>query len=197
MAINTDELVEAATSKETFDVFAFVEGTNTPSDKVTVYTDADAALRLARIFVAEAEREELQKAEGIGLADETGPVADEDEITELHERLVASGLTFHLKGLAPKAREAIEKNLKATTNYREGAENEEYIDALNNTIIAKSIISVENAAGAIDERKWTPEQVGIFNETLYASEANKLFGLAAEINYVGAIFDRAVNADFS
>jgi len=196
MAIDAEDYIAQATEKDTFDVFAFVQGTNTPEDEVTIYTDADAALKLAKIFIAEEERAERAKNEVVGLSDED-ETADEDEITALHERLAASGLVFKLKGLAPKAREAIEKKLRATTDYKEGEENTEFNEALNATLIAKSIVSVTNAAGAVASNAWTVETVNAFTEELYVSEANKLFGAVAQVNYVGAIFDRAINADFS
>ena len=194
--IDADTAVEAATSKDTFDVLEFVQGVNLPTNDVTVYTDADAALKMARILIAEQEREERIKQEGASLADDD-ELADEDEITELHERLVASRLVFHMRGIAPKAVKALDNKLKATHPYIEGGNNPEYVTAFNNTLIAKSIVSVENAAGAVNTDKWTPEKVADLLDSLYISESNKVFDGAAELTYVGAIFDRAVSADFS
>ena len=196
MSLNIEAAIEEATSRETFDVLEFVKGANLPKNDVTIYTDADAALKLARIFVAEAARSKKEAEEGLSLSDEfEGP--DEDEISELHERLTASALIFHLQGLAPAATKALENHLKATLEYTEGAENEEFNEVFNNTLIAKSIVSVSTATGHTSDAAWTPEKVNELNESLYVSEANKLFTAAAEVNYVGAIFDRAVAADFS
>jgi hypothetical protein len=111
--------------------------------------------------------------------------------------LVATSLTFHLQGLAPSAVSALEKHLKATTEFKEGSENTTFTDAFNNTLIVKSIVSVERTDGAINTDKWTVEQVSDLLGQLYISEANKIYEGVAEINYIGAIFDRAVNADFS
>jgi len=193
--IDVDAAVEEATSKENFDVLAFVQGSNLPTHDVTVYTDGDAALRMARILIAEDEREQRRQLEGVSLADDDEAV-DEDEITELHDRLVAS-LVFHMQGLAPSATRALHNKLKATHPYVDGGENPEYTEAFNNTLIAKSILSVENAAGAKNTDKWTAEKVSDLLDSLYVSEANKIFDGAAELTYIGAIFDRAVSADFS
>lgn len=197
--IDLDSVLDEALDSGTFDVLSFVKGAATPEDDITVYTNADAALKLAKIFVAEAARAEKAKGDSLSLADEDpdeGP--DEDEITALHQQLTASALVFHLKGLAPAAVTALENHLKATLSYKEGAENEEFTKAFNNTLIAKTIQSVTRKSdGRVNPAPWTPEQVEALNESLYISEANKLFNGAAEVNYVGAIFDRAVSADFS
>lgn len=198
MAFEIEAVLDEALDRETFDVLAFVQGANTPKTDVTIYTDADAALKLAHIFVAEAARAEAAAGDSLSIADdEEDEGVDEDEITELHARLTASALTFHLQGLAPAAVRALENSLKAKLPYKEGADNEEFDSTFNNTLIAKTIKTVTAADGRVQSQPWTAEMVSVLNDSLYVSEANKLFNGAAEVNYVGAIFDRAVNADFS
>jgi len=187
-----ESAIEAALDKGTFDVFAHVRGTSLPTDSVVVYTDADAALKLSRIFEEEAARK--ANADDYSIADE--PVADEDEISALHERLLETALTFNLRGVAPKAVEAIEKHLKATHEFKEGTANESFAEEFNNTLIAKSIQSVTRADGATSDTTWGWEQVKDLSSELYPSEANKLFIAAAQLTYVGGIFDLAANADF-
>jgi hypothetical protein len=190
--IDAAALVEESTSRETFDVLEFVKASNLPTLDVTVYTDGDAALKLARIFVEEAAREKKAAEESLSIDDEyDGP--DEDTINELHQRLTSSALVFHLRGLAPSAVRALENSLTAKL----GKDTEEFTEEFNNTLIAKTIVSVETADGRISDKSWTAKQVATLNDSLYISEANKLFNGAAEVNFVGAIFDRAVNADFS
>lgn len=191
-----DKAIETVLDRETFDVLAFVKGANLPVHEVTLYTDADAALKLARIFVAEAAREKKAESDSLSIDDEYEG-ADEAEISELHERLASSAIIVHLQGLAPAALRAMENHIKATLPYEEGAENEEYNNAFSNELVAKSIVSIESADGRVDEAKWTRAKVEKLNDALYVSESNKLYNAAAEINYVGAIFDRAVSADFS
>lgn len=198
--LDADAIVEKATSKETFNVFDFVQASNLPTSDVVIYTDADAALKLAKIFTAEAERakKNADNSDGFSLADDFDEDATSEEvITELHARLVATSLTFHLKGLAPSAVRAIENHIKATTDFKEGKENEEFTATFNNTLIVKSIVSVERTDGVLNTDAWTIEQVAAFLPELFISEANKIYEGVAEINYIGAIFDRAVNADFS
>lgn len=194
--IEIDDAVEAATSKDSFNVFEFVQGAVVPTDAVAVYTDADAALKLAKIFVGEAERAKKQAEEGASLADEYD-VPDEDVVNELHERLLHSKLVFNMKGLSPDARVELEDAIKKKVEYVEGENDDVYSEAFNNALIAKSIVSVENPTGAVNTDKWTPKMVAGLLTSLYVSEQNKLYVASAELTYVGAIFDRAVSADFS
>lgn len=193
---NYDAAIEAALSKETFDVLAFVKGANLPVHDVTLYTDADAALKLARIFTEEAARQKRTNTDSLSIDDEYDG-ASEEEINALHERLTSTAIVVNMRGLAPAALRAMENHIKATLPYEEGGDNEEYNLAFNNELVAKSIVSVESADGRVDSTKWTRAKVEKLNEALYISESNKLFNAAAEINYIGAIFDRAVSADFS
>lgn len=199
--IDVNAAVEEATDLDTFDVFEFLEGANTPQNKVTIYTDADAALKVARFLVNEKERNERSKQmDQYSLADDYDEEEEnlsEEELTELHNRLTASALTFELKGLAPAARKALEKKLQATTDYSETEASPEYNRALDGELVARSILSVTNAKGQKSSNKWTAENVLKLTDTLYESEAGKLFQGVGEINYVGAVFDRAVTADFS
>lgn len=194
MAVNIDEAVEAATSKASFNVFEFVQGGTVPTDDIYIYTDADAALKLAKIFYAEEQRKKKDAEEGLSLGDETEDEVPEEVISALHERLLASRLTFHLKGLAPEAVRTLEAN---TLKKHTDAESEDFNLAFNHTLIAQSIVSVENPDGAVNTDKWTAKMVTGFLPSLYLSEASKLLEASAELSYIGAIFDRAVNADFS
>lgn len=199
--INVEEAIAEATDLDTFDVFEFLEGANTPQNTVTVYTDADAALKVAHFLVEEKERNERSKQiDQYSLTEELDDEAEqlsEEELTALTERLKASALTFELKGLAPAARKALEKHLQATTDYSATDESPEYDRALDGELVARSIVGVTNARGKKSSTKWTAENVLKLTDTLYESESAKLFRGVGEINYVGAIFDRAVTADFS
>lgn len=197
--ISVEESVAEATSEETFDVIEFVKGANTPETKVSIYTDADAAMKILE-FLADEDAEKVNVDEyslGDALPDEDKLQLSEEELTALHERLLASELIFTLKGLAPAALKALENHLKATTDYTENGDTPEYDKALDSHLVAKSIVGVQRRNGAKSTTKWTPEKVEALMEELYASEKNKLFVGVGSINYVGAVFDQAVSADFS
>lgn len=199
--IGIEEAIDNATSEETFDVLAFVKGSATPEENVTLYTDADAAMRTARSLMAEKERNERKSQQDeYSLADDYDEEAEqlsEEELDALHERLVNSSLTFRVKGLAPAALSALEKSLQAKHEYKEGKNNPEYDKALELELIARSIVSITGPTGKVNKTKWDAEKVSELTENLYPSELNKLFMAVAQINYVAAIFDKAVSADFS
>lgn len=198
--IGIDDAIAAATSEETFDVLEFVAGGATPEHKVTIYTDADAALKTARLLLAEEERNARKDSDDYSIADafeDEEEQLSEEQLTELHDRLVASGLEFELKGLAPAALDALEKSLRAKHEYKEGQANAEYNEALELELTARSIVSVKRADGKVNSAKWTPEKVQSLFVSLYPSESNKLVTGVVQINYVAAIFDKAVTADFS
>ena len=193
--ITVDEQVEAL--QDELDVFDFVAGTVLPEADVTVYSNAKAAVRLNEIYEAEAARNAKEEAEGLGLTDEDVKSTDEDEVNALHEQLVASGLVFHLQGIAPAAYKALEAGVRAKNDYKAGAENREYTLALNNELVAHSIVSVTAPNGKTRTRTWDADEVNTFTDNLYPSEANKLCIKAQELTYVMDIFDRTVTADFS
>lgn len=198
--IGIEEALDGAMSEETFDVLEFVKGTATPEHKITLYTDADAALKTARLLLAEEERNARKDSDDYSIADafdEEEEQLSEEELTELHDRLVASGLEFELKGLAPAALDALEKSLRAKHEYKEDKPNEEYSKALELELTARSIVSVKKADGKVSTAKWTPEKIEALFVSLYPSESNKLVTGVVQVNYVAAIFDKAVTADFS
>ncbi len=190
--IDTTE-ADAALDTEEFDVLAFVRGANLPTGTETIFTDADAAVRMAALLEEEehAEDDPYSITEGDGSIDE--------ELTKLHDRLVASALEFEFQGLAPRARVALENHLKATLPYKEGEENVEYYEALTNEVAARSIKRVTNAAsGKSSTAPWDAAKVADFVVDLYPTEQGKLYNKAMNLTYVQAqVFDRAVNADFS
>lgn len=188
--------VENAISEDEFDALAFFSGQALPEDTVTVYADAATAYRLAMLRAKQEERRELEESEGISLTDEIEWV-DPDEVDALKATLRKSAVTFHLRALAPAARDAIEKKVRATYPYVEGAENSEYNEAFNGNLIADTIIAVTNAAGKVDKNKWDAARAVAFGKAAQPSEFSKLMGAVFNVNYIGNAIDLAVNADFS
>jgi hypothetical protein len=204
--LSTDTIeakIEELTDPGTFDVLEFVQATvdedgNSllPDDEVVIFRDRNAGTKLANIYRAEKERNEKESSEGIGLADEYEDYADEDEIAELRKRVLDSALTFTVQALAPAAVKAIEKKMRATHEFKEGADNKEYYEDYNGTVIAKSIAKVVNAKGQVDPKTWDAKRVLKFNESIADDEFNKLFSKVWELNFTVNLFDEVVNADF-
>lgn len=192
----TQEAVAAATSEDEFDALDFFSNSALPEDTVTVYADAATAYRLAELDRKKAEQAQLAEEEGLGLTDDLEYI-DEDEITELKTKLKKSAIIFKLRGLAPSARDAIEKAARAKNPYVEGSENVEYNEAFNANLISNTIVSVTNAKGTPDKNKWDAARVLAWGKVAQPSEFDKLFTGVFKVNYIGDAIDRAVNADFS
>lgn len=190
-----EDAVAAVLDPEEFDVLEFFVGAILPTKDVTLYRDAAAGFELAEILDAEAEAAKKKKTEGLGIGDEEGYV-DEDRITELHERLLASSVTFHLQALEPEEQRKLREELRIKHNYRAGIPNDDYNIDYNYNMIAKSIKSVKAANGAVDNKEWTAERVEKFDRTVLSTEFERLFEAVFEINFIGDSIDKAVNADF-
>lgn len=188
------EELNNALNQDSFDVLEFVTGDLTPRKVVTLYTDAEAGYRLDELLAVE---EESSKGASFSIVDEVAWV-DPDEVDELKARIEASALTFALKGLAPKAREAIQKELQAKHNFTEDAPEEQrlaYFEDFQNTLVAKSITKATNAKGASDS-SWSADKVETFSGRVNQTEFQRLVTAVYDINTDAEIYSRAVNADF-
>lgn len=190
------EAVTAATSEDTFDALAFFSGQSLPEDTITIYADAKSAYRLAELREKVAANKQREEDEGLSLTDDVAYV-DEDEVAELQRSLKSSAVIFKLRGLAPAAKDAIEKKARASHSFVEGAENTEYNEAFNGNLIASTIVSVSNAAGKVDQNKWDAARVLAFTKIAPESEFAKLYLGVLKVNYIGDAIDQAVSADFS
>lgn len=186
-----------ALNHESFDVLEFVTGDRTPRKKVTIYTDAEAGYRLDELLAQEEESQRAGADDGLSIVDSVAWV-DEDEVAELRAQIEASSLTFHLKGLAPKVREAIQKELQAKHNFKDDASDEvktEYFEEFTSTLIARSIEKVTNAKGATDA-SWSADKISTLRGRVNGTEFARLDEAVFEINTDAELFNRAVNADF-
>lgn len=193
----TPETVETVVEElqDELDVLAFVQGAITPEDTVTIYTDADAAVKILKATYTPPAQESESKVDNFSIADDfEEETASEEELQGWHDRLVASALTFEFKGLAPKAVEALTNHHKAISDY--SAESPEFAIALNTEIVAKSIVSVTTVDGKKRLRAWTPAEISALTGDLYTTESNKLFTTALNLSFLGNIFDQAVTAGF-
>lgn len=191
-----EDAVTAVLDAEEFDVLEFFAGAVLPTKDVTLYRDAAAGFALAEILDAEAEAKKKNKSEGLGLGDDDGYV-DEDRITELHERLLASAATFHLKAIDPEVQRELREELRLKHKVRTGAPtSEDFNVEYNYAVIAKTIQSVTAANGKVDTKEWTVERVEKFDRKVLSTEFERLFEAVFEINFIGDSIDKAVNADF-
>jgi hypothetical protein len=193
--LNLEPIVEEATSREKFDVISFFSGGALPTEKVTIYRDIEAAYELNKIYEAEEAESKKKKSkkqvDELSIADSDN--ANEELIGEYRDRLNASAVTFHLRGLAPAAQTAIQKKLEATLD----PSSEEFTDTFFGTIIAKTIQYVTNAQGARDDSPWDKDRVDELSVNLPGEAFGKITEGVAKVTYAGNAIDKAVSADFS
>lgn len=174
----TDAVV-AAQAPGVFDVLSFVEGTAYPTETVVVYQDAKSATELIM-----ANKERL--AMDVLLVDDYENI--DERITKLTEAVKSSALRFNLRGMPPGV-------ARDVYNPTEGMTEEENAQQ-ENDLIAKTIVSVQNAQGAVDGSLWDAGKVATLRRFLKEGEFNKLVMGVSSVNFNAAVFDQAVDAGF-
>jgi hypothetical protein len=196
-----NEVVENAQSHEVFSLDKLLSETAYPVEKVTVFTDAYSVNELIKL---RAEREALEltskrKRTERTVSGETGGATAEVEklterIAEFDDKIGDSGLTFTIQGMSPATVDEINDKyfVDKTKNYDNSPEERER----DMELIARSILSVENANGVVDPDPITPEKVAILRGRLIGNEYGKLVRAVAQVNLNGALFDQATDATF-
>lgn len=169
--------VEQATAPTTFNVMSFIQDTAYPTGTVKVYTDITAAKEILRL---NKERQALE-AQDMDEAEKITP-----KIEEMTARAEASALTFNLRGFPP----AIVSEIMDAHNT------EENDSAADPHLIAKAIVSVENAEGGVDDHMWTAEEVTAFRGYIAEGQWLVLLGGVADVLFNATVFDKTVDAGF-
>lgn len=176
-------IIEAATAKGTFSVLDVAKGRGYPQDTVDIYMDHDAAY--------EAHKIELQ------IADETDEeiVNLKDQARKiLRDRVLASKLTFHMRGVNSGTVEGLQKEAKK--KFPEEDDREVRNEWVNDSYLAAHIIKVVDAEGNEDGHKWTAEEAQQLRAYLPAESFLKLRIKQEELTFAAMYFDETVNADF-
>jgi len=191
--------VEEMKAPGTFNLLAAIEGTQYPVGEETVFTNGKAAEELNDLLEEEARLQHEHKDDMTG-------VPNQEEIDQRKEVLVkevlASALTFHMRGLAPKVIELMAKEARRKFPVKGKSEeevyelNEDADEWITNEMIAKCIVKVVNANGDEDTTSYRNEDVGQLRDFLHRVEFNKLDKLAGKLNGSKALFDNALDADF-
>lgn len=133
-------LVEEAQKRNKFNLADAIKGKSAPEKTVTIYTDAQAAIDLQDV------NDSLVNFR-YGLEDPSVYEGLEDKAEELSKQVQESRLTFRMRGISQERYESISEGLDASDSKKFA---KEYVCAL----VASNIVSVENAAGEIDEREF-------------------------------------------
>lgn len=177
----------------TFDLDTFVQGRGYPTNKRTLFTDADSAYelgqvnqRMAEIAQDKAHSKEPLKSEYASL---------EKQAAVLREKIIETSLIFHLRGISPGHIKKVAKDVSVKAE-KEDLSQDEVSDLLNYRWFAPHIIRVEKSDGSVDEGPFTPEIVETLEHSLPKSEWMKLNDAIAELSFQATYFDQAVDAGF-
>lgn len=151
---NVLELVEKAQKKGVFDISKFAKGIAFPEDTLVAYLDIEAAYRLSKI----------NSEMNLMASDAEAYEALEKEAKDLSEKILASKITFYMRGVSQEVIESVEK--KADTKFPKKLDplgqvlpNPDWNKYWVCGLIATNIVKIENANGEIDERVFEVEDV--------------------------------------
>ena len=169
----------------TFDLFDFMSGATYPEDDIRVYTDKASVYTLAKIEKLIADEKDSERANEL-----------DAQAAELREKISATSLVFHFKGLPTAIAESVDTKLDA--KYGIGVVSDERYEDRMHELIALHITGVERADGAKDSRTWDADTVKRLLGTLEVTQANKLLNGVMELTLRARQFeDYEVTPDFS
>lgn len=175
------ELAEKAQAKGVFSLAEAIRGNANPSDDVEVFLDVDSAYKLTKLnnkIIQTVDEEELKVLEA--------------EAKEYADKILASKVVFHMRGVDQAMIESIEEATKA--KYKDEDENwwAEYLCAL----VASNIVSVENSAGEFDQHVFTTEEVTEIRNTIPAESWEKILGTMQRLTLATGYFKGLTDAGF-
>ena len=172
------ESVKEALSPKKFNIVDAIQGKAYPTDEIVVYLD-EVNIRKLRDL-----NKELTRLNNAAATDTERYMELEKEALETADKVRESGLRFYLTGVGQAViNEAVEQT-------------KDDGHAFNMYILAKSVIKVENHEGAIDDRKWTPEDAEKFYQALSPEEYARLQEAIMGLSFASGLFDEAVDAGF-
>jgi hypothetical protein len=178
------KLVETASAQGTLNVLEAAKGRAYPDDDVVIYTDAKAAYEAHRLAVLAADQTDSDKADEIGAQEK-----------DARDRVLASALTFHLRGFSRGVIDAINEEARVKFGTEDTGKGD-IANWCNLKYVAESIIRVEDAAGGVDEHHWTPEEVRSLYDLLPIESYDKIVNKMFELSFAASLFDTVVDADF-
>lgn len=175
------KLVEEAQSQSKFNLADVIKGRGFPEDTVDIYLDAESAYELTKL-----NQEIIDGLEG-EYAEEA-----EAKAGELAKKILASRLTFHMRGISQGLVEAIEK--KSRVNKSD--DQESFIIEYFSRLIAATIVKVEDAEGNIDNRNFTLEDVEALRDSLPSESWEMLVAATQKLTLASGYFKGLTDAGF-
>jgi hypothetical protein len=184
------KLVKAAQARGVFDITEFAKGRAYPQDTVVAYVDVDSAYELNKINT------QINTAlPGVDVSEL------EAKAQELTEKILASKIIFHMRGVNQSIIESI--NAKCNELYPPKADeygneqlDENWMKVWTCSLVASNLIKVENANGEVDERAFTYEEVDEFRKYLPKEVWDLITEKMQQLTLAGAYFKGLTDAGF-
>jgi hypothetical protein len=175
------DLVEDAQKPGKFNLGEFVKGRGYPQDTVEVYVDVESAYELSKLnekLVQITDPEESEKLEA--------------EAKLLSDKILASKLTFKMRGIDQKQVENIEEKSKKKFSEDDAAWVLDYMCEL----VAANIVSVTDATGKVDERIFTGDDVEELRSYLNSEAWEKVVSTMQKLTLATGYFKGLTDAGF-
>jgi hypothetical protein len=175
------DLVEDAQKPGKFNLGEFVKGRGYPQDTVEVYVDVESAYELSKlndVLVKTTDTKESEKLEA--------------EAKALSDKIMASKLTFKMRGIDQKQVEVIEEQSKKKFPEDDAAWILDYMCEL----VAANIVSVTDASGKVDERVFTGEDVEELRSYLNSEAWEKIVSTMQKLTLATGYFKGLTDAGF-
>jgi hypothetical protein len=175
------DLVGDAQKQGKFNLGEFVKGRGYPQDSVEIYVDVESAYELSKLnekLIKVTETEESEKLEA--------------EAKVLSDKILASKLTFKMRGIDQKQVEKIEEDSKKKFDEND---NNWIIDYMCQ-LVAANIVSVTDASGKVDERIFTGEDVEDLRSYLSSEAWEKIVSTMQKLTLATGYFKGLTDAGF-
>jgi len=175
------DLVEDAQKPGKFNLGEFVKGRGYPQDTVEVYVDVESAYELSKLndkLVQTTDTKESEKLEA--------------EAKILSDKILASKLTFSMRGIDQKQVENIEDKSKKKFDDNDS----DWIIDYMCELVAANIVSVTDATGKVDERVFTGEDVEELRSYLSSEAWEKIVATMQKLTLATGYFKGLTDAGF-
>lgn len=175
------DLVEDAQKPGKFNLGEFVKGRGYPQDTVEVYVDVESAYELSKLnekLINATDTEESEKLEA--------------EAKVLSDKILASKLTFNMRGIDQKHVE----NIEVESKKKFAEDDSDWVIDYMCELVAANIVSVTDAEGKIDERIFTGEDVEELRSYLSSEAWDKIVGTMQKLTLATGYFKGLTDAGF-
>lgn len=186
MTENIVDLATEAQKRGKFNLADVVKGRGFPEKSIDIYLDANSAYELEQV-----------SAELKTTTDKDRLDVLEAKAAELTEKIVASRLTFHMRGVSQHSVEYVTEECdKKYPDDEDGNENPNWIKHYLASLVAFNIIKVTDAEGNEDTEKFTAEEILELRGALPIDAWQMLVETMQKLTLAGSYFEAVTDSGF-